>query len=113
ALNSEGPVTKSFEQWQEWWRKQVQGARQDAAAIANLQRSTGGGRATGFHGRVRQLTGTLRLTGMRPLDYQQDDAPTAPMEVGAEYGGGRHTLDVRGRVSRRQLQPPRFLLHHQ
>ncbi|KAL1442880.1 hypothetical protein MTO96_046209, partial [Rhipicephalus appendiculatus] len=71
VLNSEGPVTKSVEQWQDWWRKQVQDARQDSAAIAKLQRGTGGGRASGFHGRVLQLTGTLRLTGVRPLDYQQ------------------------------------------
>ncbi|KAL1447061.1 hypothetical protein MTO96_028674 [Rhipicephalus appendiculatus] len=41
-----------------------------------------GGVPPGFYGRVLELTGTLRLTGVRPLDYQQDDAPpTAPMEV--------------------------------
>ncbi|KAL1425112.1 hypothetical protein MTO96_019461 [Rhipicephalus appendiculatus] len=49
--------------------------------IAPDEVSTGGGRAPGFYGRVLQLTGTLWLTGVRPLDYQQDDAPTAPMEV--------------------------------
>ncbi|KAL1478654.1 hypothetical protein MTO96_034931 [Rhipicephalus appendiculatus] len=68
---AEGPVIKSVQQWQEWWRKQLYDARQDAAAIAEVQRSTGGGRASGFHGSVLQLTGTLRLTGVRPLDYQQ------------------------------------------
>ncbi|KAL1438051.1 hypothetical protein MTO96_048415 [Rhipicephalus appendiculatus] len=41
----------------------------------------GRGRAPGFNGRVLQLTGTLRLTGVRPLDYPQDDSPTTPMEV--------------------------------
>ncbi|KAH7961249.1 hypothetical protein HPB52_006093 [Rhipicephalus sanguineus] len=38
ALNSEGPVTKSAEQWQDWWRKQVHDARRDAAAVAEVQR---------------------------------------------------------------------------
>ncbi|KAH7976191.1 hypothetical protein HPB52_009531 [Rhipicephalus sanguineus] len=40
ALNSEGPVTKSAEQWQDWWRKQVHDARRDAAAVAEVQRIT-------------------------------------------------------------------------
>ncbi|KAL1421985.1 hypothetical protein MTO96_022556 [Rhipicephalus appendiculatus] len=84
CLLSEGPVTKSVEQWQDWWRKQVHDASQDAAAFAEVQRSTGGGRAPGFHGRVLQHTGTLRLTGVLPLDYQQVH------------------------MSRRQLQPPRL-----
>ncbi|KAH7951290.1 hypothetical protein HPB52_007713 [Rhipicephalus sanguineus] len=86
VLNREGPVTKSLEQWQDWWRKQVYDARQDAAAVAEVQR-TGGGRASGFRGRVLQLTGTLRLTGARRLDYQADTAPPAPMEVTTEVAG--------------------------
>ncbi|KAL1448106.1 hypothetical protein MTO96_044150 [Rhipicephalus appendiculatus] len=38
ALNDEGPIIKSVQQWQDWWRKQVRDARQDAAAIAEVQR---------------------------------------------------------------------------
>ncbi|KAH7936172.1 hypothetical protein HPB52_019443 [Rhipicephalus sanguineus] len=87
VLNREGPVTKSLEQWQDGWRKQSHDARLDAAAVAEVQRSTGRGRASGFRGRVLQLTGTLRLTGARPLDYQEDDAPPAEMEVTTEVAG--------------------------
>ncbi|KAH7937052.1 hypothetical protein HPB49_007569 [Dermacentor silvarum] len=49
VLNTEGPVVKTVDQWQDWWRKQqVYVARRDATAIAQEQRSTGGGRAPGF-----------------------------------------------------------------
>ncbi|KAL1443770.1 hypothetical protein MTO96_030182, partial [Rhipicephalus appendiculatus] len=52
---------------------------QERAQLTRLSttsaRSTGGGRAPGFHGNVLQLTGTLRLTGVRPLDYQQIPSP--------------------------------------
>ncbi|XP_075527115.1 uncharacterized protein LOC142559400 [Dermacentor variabilis] len=82
ALNSEGPVVKSTEQWQEWWRKQAFEARRDAAAIAQEQRSTGGGRLHGFQGRVLQLTGTVRLHGVTDLPCQeQAGVPTCAMEV--------------------------------
>ncbi|KAL1479614.1 hypothetical protein MTO96_051711 [Rhipicephalus appendiculatus] len=71
ALNAEGPVRKEPDGWQEWWRKQVYDARHDAAAVAEVQRSTGGGRAPGFRGRVLQLTGTLRLSGVTDLPFQE------------------------------------------
>ncbi|KAL1482374.1 hypothetical protein MTO96_014777, partial [Rhipicephalus appendiculatus] len=110
ALNGEGPIVKSVQQWQDWWRKQVHDARQDAAAIAEVQRSTGGGRAPGFYGRVLELTGTLRLTGVRPLDYQQDDAPpTAPMEV-VQGMASSSTSERQPPIApprRRPVRPPR------
>ncbi|XP_054920126.2 uncharacterized protein [Dermacentor andersoni] len=71
ALNEEGPVIKTVKQWQEWWRKQVFEARHDATTIAQEQRSTGGGRFSVFHGRVLQLTGTVRLRGITTLPYQE------------------------------------------
>nr|XP_054921061.1 uncharacterized protein LOC129381872 [Dermacentor andersoni] len=84
-LNTQGPVVKTVEQWQEWWRKQVFEARRNAAALAQEQRSTGGGRLHGFHGRVLQLTGTVRLHGVTDLPYQeQADVPTYGMEVVVE-----------------------------
>ncbi|KAL1446895.1 hypothetical protein MTO96_044455, partial [Rhipicephalus appendiculatus] len=110
ALNDEGPIIKSVQQWQDWWRKQVHDARQDAAAIAEVQRSTGGGRAPGFNGRVLQLTGTLRLTGVRPLDYQRDDAPpTAPMEVvqGMATSSTSERQPPAAPPRRRPVRPPR------
>ncbi|XP_075546201.1 uncharacterized protein LOC142579660 [Dermacentor variabilis] len=84
-LNTQGPVVKTVEQWQEWWRKQVFEARRNAAALAQEQRKTGGGRLHGFHGRVLQLTGTVRLHGVTDLPYQeQADVPTYAMEVVVE-----------------------------
>nr|XP_054926012.1 uncharacterized protein LOC126529728 [Dermacentor andersoni] len=81
-LNTQGPVVKTTEQGQEWWRKQVFEARRNAAALAQEQRSTGGGRLHGFHGRVLELTGTVRLHGVTDLPYQeQADVPTCAMEV--------------------------------
>ncbi|KAL1471197.1 hypothetical protein MTO96_023842 [Rhipicephalus appendiculatus] len=71
ALNAEGPARKETDGWQEWWRKQVHDARHDAAAVAEVQRSTGGGRAPVFRGRVLQLTGTLRLSGVTDLPFQE------------------------------------------
>ncbi|KAH7961803.1 hypothetical protein HPB52_012236 [Rhipicephalus sanguineus] len=53
----------------------------DERSTHHIHRSTSEGRASGFRGRVLQLTGTLHLTGVPPLDYQEDDAPLAPMEV--------------------------------
>ncbi|KAL1476823.1 hypothetical protein MTO96_036214 [Rhipicephalus appendiculatus] len=71
--------------WQEWWRKQVHDARHDAAAVAEVQRSTRGSRAPGFRGRVLQLTGTLRQSGVTDLPFQeQADVPAAAMEVVVE-----------------------------
>ncbi|KAH7936271.1 hypothetical protein HPB52_021312 [Rhipicephalus sanguineus] len=46
GLNREGPVTKSLDQWQDWWRKQVYDARQDAAAVAEVQQRVNTNRAT-------------------------------------------------------------------
>ncbi|KAH7985514.1 hypothetical protein HPB49_026376 [Dermacentor silvarum] len=66
ALNTEGPVVKTVDQWQ-----QVYEARRDATAIAQGQRSTGGGRPPGFRGRVLQLTGTVRFRGVTDLPYQE------------------------------------------
>ncbi|KAH7986408.1 hypothetical protein HPB49_025980 [Dermacentor silvarum] len=66
ALNTEGPVVKTVDQWQ-----QVYEARRDATAIAQGQRSTGGGRAPGFRDRVLQLTGTVRFHGVTDLPYQE------------------------------------------
>ncbi|KAH7949384.1 hypothetical protein HPB49_008941 [Dermacentor silvarum] len=66
ALNAEGPVVKTVDQWQ-----QVYEACHDATAIAKGQRSTGGGRAPGFRGRVLQLTGTVRFRGVTDLPYQE------------------------------------------
>ncbi|XP_075554334.1 uncharacterized protein LOC142587319 [Dermacentor variabilis] len=71
ALNREGPFVKTTEQWQEWWRKQEYEAHRDAAAIAQEQRSTGGGRLPGFRGRVLQLTVTVRLHGVTDHPYQE------------------------------------------
>ncbi|KAL1457309.1 hypothetical protein MTO96_043521, partial [Rhipicephalus appendiculatus] len=70
------------------------GRRRDCRTAAEHGR---GGRASGFHGRVLQLTGTLRLTGVWPLDYEQDDAPPAPMEVvqSMEAAGTRSTSGAR------------------
>ncbi|KAH7977951.1 hypothetical protein HPB49_004034 [Dermacentor silvarum] len=69
ALNAEGPVVKTVDQWQDWWRKQqVYEARRDATAIAKEQR-TGGGSAPDFRGRVLQLTGTVRFRGVTDLPY--------------------------------------------
>ncbi|KAH7955750.1 hypothetical protein HPB52_003621 [Rhipicephalus sanguineus] len=44
--------------------------------VRSLRRSTSGERAFGFQGRVLELTGTLRLTGVRPLDYHGDPEST-------------------------------------
>ncbi|KAH7953662.1 hypothetical protein HPB49_010913 [Dermacentor silvarum] len=71
VLNEEGPVMNAVDQWQEWWRKRVYEARRDATAIAQVQRSTGGYRAPGFHGRVLHLTGTVRLRGVTDLPYEE------------------------------------------
>ncbi|XP_049524032.1 uncharacterized protein LOC125945784 [Dermacentor silvarum] len=92
VLNEQGPMVKAADQWQEWWRKQVYEARRDAIAIAQVQRSTGGGRAPGFHGRVLNLTGMVRLRGVADLPYQeQADVPTAAMEVVVEAADVRST----------------------
>ncbi|KAH7937401.1 hypothetical protein HPB49_011705 [Dermacentor silvarum] len=38
VLNTEGPVVKTVDQWQDWWRKQqVYEARHDPTAIAQEQ----------------------------------------------------------------------------
>ncbi|KAH7959453.1 hypothetical protein HPB49_011262 [Dermacentor silvarum] len=66
ALNTEGPVVKTVDQWQ-----QVYEAHRDATAITQGQRSTGGGRAPGFRGRVLQLTGTVRFRGVTDHPYQE------------------------------------------
>ncbi|KAL1477278.1 hypothetical protein MTO96_035860 [Rhipicephalus appendiculatus] len=94
--------------------------------VAMLAEHGRGGVPPGFNGRVLQLSGTLRLTGVRPLDYQQDDASTALMEVvqGMEAAATSSTSDTMEKciafnlvhqlqvhMSRRQLQPPK--LHHQ
>ncbi|KAH7948922.1 hypothetical protein HPB49_003438 [Dermacentor silvarum] len=91
VLNEQGPMVKAADQWQEWWRKQVYEARRDAIAIAQVQRSTGGGRAPGFHGRVLNLTGMVRLRGVADLPYQEADVPTAAMEVVVEAADVRST----------------------
>ncbi|KAH7945457.1 hypothetical protein HPB49_011042 [Dermacentor silvarum] len=50
ALNTEGPVVKTVDQWQQkHWR----------------------GRAPGFWGRVLQLTGTVRFRGVTDVPYQE------------------------------------------
>ncbi|KAH6922130.1 hypothetical protein HPB50_009670 [Hyalomma asiaticum] len=68
SVNAEGPVTKTVEQWQDWWQKKVH----DAAAVAEAQRCTGRGQAPGFLGRVLQGTGTTRVGGLQVgLPYQE------------------------------------------
>ncbi|KAH7934278.1 hypothetical protein HPB49_024298 [Dermacentor silvarum] len=91
VLNEQGPVVKASDQWQEWWHKQIYEARRDATAIAQVQRSTRGGRAPGFHGRILNLTGMVRLRGVADLPHQEADVPTAAMEVVVEAADVRST----------------------
>ncbi|KAH6933216.1 hypothetical protein HPB50_013545 [Hyalomma asiaticum] len=69
ALNAEGPIQKTSEQWQLWWRKQVFAALHDSRAVEEAQ-STGSGRLPGYRGRILQMCGLSRFTGSRRLDYQ-------------------------------------------
>ncbi|KAL1446499.1 hypothetical protein MTO96_028809 [Rhipicephalus appendiculatus] len=71
ALNAEGPAHKKVDMWQEWGCKQVHDACHDSAAVTEVQRRSGRGRAPGFRGPVLQLTGTLRLTGVTDLPFQE------------------------------------------
>ncbi|XP_075736862.1 uncharacterized protein LOC142776671 [Rhipicephalus microplus] len=81
ALNHEVPA----QEWQAWWRRPVHEARHDAAAIREAQTRTGGGWLPGSRGRVLQLTGMTRFSGVFGLTYlQQADIPTAAVEMDVE-----------------------------
>ncbi|XP_075740829.1 uncharacterized protein LOC142787110 isoform X2 [Rhipicephalus microplus] len=71
ALNREGPAHKKPDEWQAWWGRQVHEARRDAAAIKEAQTGTGGGRLPSFRGRILQLTGMARFSGVTGLPYQE------------------------------------------
>ncbi|XP_075740830.1 uncharacterized protein LOC142787110 isoform X3 [Rhipicephalus microplus] len=95
ALNREGPAHKKPDEWQAWWGRQVHEARRDAAAIKEAQTGTGGGRLPSFRGRILQLTGMARFSGVTGLPYQeQADVPTALMEEEATEAvvGGSNTV---------------------
>ncbi|XP_075747212.1 uncharacterized protein LOC142804308 [Rhipicephalus microplus] len=99
ALNHEGPA----QEWQARWRRQVQEARRDAAAIREAQTGTGGCRLPGFRGRVLQSTGMTRFSGVSGLNYQeQADVPTAAVEMNVE--ATEAAADGSGTVTRKHLR---------
>lgn len=79
-VNAVGPMSKSVDQWQSWWRKQVHDARQQAA-----RRGTGGGYLPRWRVRILNVAGTLPQTGVRDLASEApeiaDEVPNVAVEV--------------------------------
>ncbi|XP_075733820.1 uncharacterized protein LOC142775752 [Rhipicephalus microplus] len=99
ALNHEVPA----QECQAWWRRPVHEARRDTAAIRDAQTGTGGGWLPGFRGRVLQLTGMTRFSGVFGLAYQQQaNVPTAAVEMDVE--ATEAAVDGSDTVTRKHLR---------
>ncbi|KAH6938158.1 hypothetical protein HPB50_007321 [Hyalomma asiaticum] len=70
--NAEGPLSKTANQWQLWWRKQVHDARQRAAAVKDNERITGFCYLSKWRQRILNLVGRLPHTSCPACEAHED-----------------------------------------
>lgn len=70
--NAEGPLSKTANQWQLWWRKQVHDARHRAAAVKENERITGFCYLSKWRQRILNLVGRLPHTGCPTCEVHED-----------------------------------------
>lgn len=79
--NAEGPLSKTANQWQLWWRKQVHDARHRAAAVQDNERITGFCYLSKWRQRILNLVGRLPHTGCPACEPHEDSDEHTRMAV--------------------------------